>query len=592
MDMYNILSHPLRRQILLILDREGYIHYTDLLDLLKLETTGQLNFHLKKLGNLIKKDKKSYSLSNEGKRIIKIMKFNEMLMAGEEIELLDLSAHKNNELNRVGVIVCNCNTEISNIIDINALENKVKQLRNVVAVKILDNFCQEKYLKNIEDWVKENFISKVVIGACSPRSHQHIFERIFEGNIDKHNIEYANIREQCAWVHLKQPKLALNKAEILIEAAVERVILQQKIHQKKVEVVKKVAILGGGIAGMTLALNLSRAGIKVYLIEKSPTLGGKVARWNRIYDMGDCSICYLSELIAELVKEENIEIFTNTEVERVSGDVGNFNIYLVKKPRFVDENRCTGCKQCEKICPNMKKDQYEFGLTNRSLIYIPFVHSYPYAAVIDEEDATSDTCKSCRMCEATCINKAIDLDQKPEHFQINVGIKVIAIGADLEDDLAQYHHDPNNDIITSPEFERLLSSDGPTEGKIVKLSDGKAPKSISIIQFVNPSQILPEFYNIVAMKYRQCIKRRVLGCNVNIFYPLTQMDKNKPLLNPMDEKIHYILGKIKIKERNGQKFVKADGLEYESDLIILNINFVPNRDLKNLRTTLDFTLDQ
>ena len=186
------------------------------------------------------------------------------------IELLDLNKKRTNELTRVGVIICNCNTEISSVINIDALEEYIRNIRSVVSVKILDNFCQEKYLKNIKDWVKENFINKIVIGACSPKSHQHVFERIFEGIINNYNIEYANIREQCCWVHFNYADEALKKAQILIEAAVERVNLQEKILQKKIEVVKKVAILGGGVAGMTLALNLARAGIKVYLIEKSP----------------------------------------------------------------------------------------------------------------------------------------------------------------------------------------------------------------------------------------------------------------------------------------------------------------------------------
>ncbi|NHI93362.1 MAG: hydrogenase iron-sulfur subunit [Candidatus Lokiarchaeota archaeon] len=590
LEIYNILSHPIRKQILLILEHEGYIQYTDLLDQLKLETTGQLNFHLKKLGPLIRKDKKSYSLTAEGKRIIKIMNINDMLLSGEDIELLDLSAQKNNELNRVGVIICNCNTEISSTIDIQALENYIQRIRNVVSVKILDNFCQQKYLKNIEDWVKENFISKIVIGACSPRSHQHVFERIFDGIIDKQNIEYANIREQCAWVHSKRKLRALKKAQLLIEAAVERVILQQKISQKKVEIVKKVAILGGGIAGMTLSLNLSRAGIKVYLIEKSPTLGGKVARWDRIYGMGDCSICFLSELIAEVVKEENIEIFTNTEIEKVTGEVGNFKIDLIKKPRYVDVNRCTGCKQCEKICPHVKNDEYEFGLKKRTLIHIPFVHSYPYAAVIDEEDAKT-VCKGCFMCEATCINKAIDLDQKEERLQINVGVKVIAIGADLNDDLSEYGYEPNKDIITSAEFERILSSDGPTGGNIVKLSDGTVPRSISILQCIKPDETMPDFYNTLVMKYKSSIKLRVPSCKVNIFYPIHRLDENKPLLNPMDDKNHYILGSIKVIKDDKKKYVLADGLRYESDIIVLNTNFVPNKDLIDLRQSLDFTLN-
>ncbi len=597
MDIYTILSHPLRRKILMILNQEGYVNYSDLLEKLSLETTGQLNFHLKKLGNLVKKDNKSYTLSKEGNQLIKIMNFNELLLAGEITDILDLNQRDSNELNRVGVIICNCNTEISNVIDMTALENYVRDIRNVVSVKILDNFCQEKYQKKIEDWVKEHFISKIVIGACSPKSHQHVFERIFDGIIEKYNIEYANIREQCCWVHLRKSEKALKKTQILIEAAVERVILQRKISVKKVNIVKNVAIIGGGVAGMTVALDLARAGIKVKLIEKSPTLGGKVSRWDRIYGMGDCSICFLSELVAEVAKEENIEIFTNTEIENVSGEVGNFKIDLIRKPRYVDPNRCTGCKQCSIVCPNEKLDQFEFNLAKRKLIYIPFVHSYPYAAVIDEEDA-KNTCQDCKMCEISCVNRAIDLSQETERFSINVGIKVIAVGADLEQDLKKYHHNPQHDIITSAEFERLLSSDGPTEGQILKLSDGNPPKSISIIQCVDKDKKMPEFFDIIAMKYRSCIKRRVPGCEVNIFYQFNKMNKNRLLLDPMDQNIHYAGSVEVVDEGNGETYVESDLNKYpnkllrKDHLIILNINLIPNDDLKELRKKLDFTLEE
>ncbi|MHA1229430.1 MAG: FAD-dependent oxidoreductase [Candidatus Helarchaeota archaeon] len=585
MNIYAILAHPLRRKILYILDKNGYVQYSELMEKLGLETTGQLNFHLKKLENFIAKDNKAYYLTKEGKRIIKLMNLNEILLSGEDIEYLDT---RYTEINRIGIIICNCNTEVSQIIDVNALKNYISKLRNVISVKIFDNLCQEKNLKKITQWVKDNFINKVVIAACSPRSHLHIFERIFEGIIDKYNIEIANIREQCCWVHQDNPDLALKKAKILVEVAIERVSLQNKIQVKKVEIRKSVAILGGGIAGMTLALNLARAGIKVYLIEKSPTIGGKVARWDHIYGIDDCSICFLSELIGELVKEPNITIYTNTDIENVSGEFGNFTLDLVRKPRFVDEKRCTGCKQCMEICPIEKSDQYEFGLINRKLIYIPYIHSYPYAAVIDEEDIL--TCMHCRICENACVNKAINLNQKPERFQIRVGIKVVAIGADLDTNLRKYHYDPMNDIITSAEFERILSSDGPTSGNLIKLSDKKPPQSIAIIQTVGEQNYSAEFRDLLALKYLDMIKIRCTNCDINIFYEIEKCN-NKFLLDPMDPRIHYVEN-IEIIKSGNKKFILADDKKYEADLIILNVNMVPNSDIDKLRRTMDFTLNE
>ncbi|TKJ23205.1 MAG: hypothetical protein CEE43_03470 [Promethearchaeota archaeon Loki_b32] len=592
MDIYSILSHPFRRKILLLLEREGYLHYTDLMEKLGLETTGQLNFHLKKIDSLIRKDKKSYFLTEEGKRVLKILNLNKRILSGEDIdEYLD---YKGSEISRIGVIICNCNTEISSVIDITALGNYMNKLRKVVSVKIFENLCQQKNFEKICNWVKDNFLNKIVIAACSPKTHQLLFERIFEDIIDRTNIEIANIREQCCWVHqfkMNQidPSLSLEKTKLLIEAAVERVNLQKKVKVKRVEVEKSCAILGGGIAGITLALNLARAGIKVYLIDKSPTLGGKVARWHRIHNMGDCSICFISELISELANEKNISFFTNTEVENVSGEVGNFTINMVKKPRYVDMKKCTGCKQCIEVCSIEKPNQYEFGLINRKIIYIPFMHSYPYIPLIDEEDLKN--CLNCRICERACVNKAIDLTQKEERIEIKVGTKVIAIGSDFSGDLEDYHYNPKKNIITSPEFERILSSDGLTEGKLLRLSDKIPINTISIIQEVGPSKYLADYSENLAEKYIEDIKIRNLDCEVNVFYDLSRLkDKDEILLRSTNPRFIYA-NKITIESNKDQNYIIADNIEFPSDLIVLSLKYVPNKDLKNLRKFMDFTLD-
>jgi len=592
MDIYSVLSHPFRRKILLLLEKEGYIPYTDLMEKLGLETTGQLNFHLKKIGSLINKDKKAYFLTEDGKRVLQILNLNKRILSGENID--EYLESKGSEISRIGVIICNCNTEISKVINITALENYVNKLRTVVSVKIFENLCQQKNFDKIAHWVKDNFLNKIVIAACSPRTHQNLFERIFDGVIDRVNIEIANIREQCCWVHYFEkdqidPSLSLEKAKLLIEAAIERVRLQKKVKVKRVEIEKSTAILGGGIAGITLALNLAQAGIKVYVIEKSPTLGGKVARWDRIHAMGDCSICLISELIGELVNQKNITVFTNTEIESVSGEVGNFTLNLIKKPRYVDIKKCTGCKQCIDVCSIEKPNQYEFGLVNRKIIYIPFIHSFPYAPLIDESDITN--CLNCRICERACANKAIDLNQKPEKIEIKVGTKVIAIGSELYSNLEEYSYNPQNDIITSPEFERMLSSDGFTEGKVIKISDKTPPKTISIIQCVGPPDHQYKLQDILALKYLNYIEVNNPDCKVNIFYDLSKISKkNDFFLRSTDPRIHFA-GKVKIVEKNDQKVIKADLKEYPSDLIILNLTIIPNKDLKALRKTMDFTLD-
>ncbi len=555
---------------------------------LGLDQTGQLNFHLKKLGPLINKDKKCYFLTEEGKRVLKIINLNKRILSGEELDYMN---KKSTIINRIGVIICNCNTEISSVVNINTLEKYIAKLNDVVSVKIFDNLCQEKNLNKIISWAKENFLNKIVIAACSPKTHQHIFEHIFKDVIEPTNIEIANIREHCCWVHDPNisPILILRKAQLLIEAGIERIKLQKEVKVKTVEVEKACAILGGGIAGMTLALNLARAGINTYLIEKSPTLGGKVARWHRISDMGDCSICFISELIGELVKEKKIKIFTNTEIETISGEVGNFTIELIKNPRYVDEKKCTGCKQCINVCGKEKKNQFEFGLSNRKIIYIPFQNSYPFIPLIDQEDIKN--CLECRVCERACINNAINLNEKTEKIRIKVGVKVIAIGSNLSEDLSEYYYKPKNNIITSPEFERILSSDGITEGKLLRISDKKPVNSVSIIQEVGSSKLMSGYSEVLAQKYIEDIKIRNHKCKINIFYDLSKLRyKDQILLKSTNPKFIYA-NHLSIKPDKTINYVIADDTEFPSDLIVLNLKYIPNNDLKYLRKYMDFSLD-
>ncbi|MEM3594470.1 MAG: hydrogenase iron-sulfur subunit, partial [Candidatus Jordarchaeaceae archaeon] len=486
------------------------------------------------------------------------------------------------------IIICTCGTEVEQSINVESLKSRVSKINNVVSVAVFDNLCQEKNQKKIQKWFKDNFINKVVIAACSPRTHSHIFNRIFENLIPPTSIDFANIREQLCWVNSKKPVEALEKAELLIEAAVERVILQREIRTKTVEVQKSVAVIGGGIAGMNLALKLAEAGLKVYLIEKSPTLGGKVARWSKIEGVLDCASCFLSEQLLYLAQEKNIEVLTNTEIVSVSGNVGNFTIELIRKPRYVDADKCTGCKRCMSICTITKKNEYEYGLDERKLIYIPFVQAYPYAAVIDEEDV--EKCRECRVCERACLNKAINLDQKPVTMTIKVGAKVLAIGSDLYQDLEQYNHNPNLDIVTSAEFERILASDGPTQGNLVKLSDGKVPQKIVIIQGVGDHSLSSDYCYILSRKYLEMIRERVPNCEVKIFVENDRSAANRLALANIAETVHVgrILG---IRVENGRKIVITEKGDFGSDLVILNIGMVPSKDLAELHKTLDFAFD-
>jgi|GEM_PF-308430 len=596
MELYSVLSHPTRRKILQFLEREGVLPFSAFLPLLKLETSGKLNFHLKKMGDLVKKSGKNYMLTEEGKLALKIMKLNDNILSGTaQFDQIDKDDITKVGILRIGVIICLCAEEISCVLDVADLKSYVASLKNVVSVRIVDRLCDIREVKGIkEEWVDQFFINRIVVASCSPRTHSFVFADIFEGLLPVEvikNTEFANIREQCVWVNDSEPQIALEKAKILIEAAVNRVILQEDIEVKEIiRTQKSVAVIGGGLAGINLALSFARASLEVFLIEKSSTLGGKIARWSSIHDVKECASCYLTELISRVVKEKNVKILTNTTVERVSGHVGNFEIELLIHPRFVDVDDCTGCKRCSNVCPNEKSDEYEFGLKQRKLIHIPFSIAYPYAPVIDEESI--EDCRNCRLCEESCPTNAINLDEKPKKLRINVGAKVLAIGSDLFQDLSAYQHNPQNDVLTSAEFERILASDGPTRGKLIKLSDGNPPKSIAIIQCVGGTDKCSIYCCTLTRKYIDAIEKRLPECELYVFYDISRIPQNPVMWFTPEHKIFHWAKILKVEVEGTRKYIATESDRFETDMIILNIGMVPNKSLKELReSALDFSLD-
>ena len=246
----------------------------------------------------------------------------------------------------------------------------------------------------------------------------------------------------------------------------------------------RVLVIGGGIAGIQTSLDLTELGFKVYLVEKTPSIGGRMAQLDKTFPTNDCSLCILAPKMVEVFRNPNIELMTYHEVQKVSGEAGNFTVTVLKKPRYVDESKCKGCGDCAKKCPKIEVGNiFDMNLGKRRSVYIPFPQAVPPIYLIDSDMCLKLTRGVCGVCEKVCEAKAINFDQKPEEIELSVGAIVVATGFDMptEDLSASWGYQYEN-VVSALEYERILCASGPFGGHVLRRSDEQEPKIIAFVQ--------------------------------------------------------------------------------------------------------------
>jgi heterodisulfide reductase subunit A len=389
---------------------------------------------------------------------------------------------------KIGVFVCHCGINIASLVDVKELTEYAKTLDGVAVSKDYKYMCSDVGANLIKDSIKKNKLDGIVIACCSPRMHEHTFRGIVEaGGINAFNLEIANIREQCSWAH-NDKKRATEKAKALVRGAVAKAKLLESLETSKIKVVPKALVIGGGIAGIQTALDIAEEGHKVYLVEKSPSIGGRMAQLDKTFPTLDCSGCILTPKMMEVANHPNIELLTYSEVVRVDGSIGNYTVKVKKKARYIDMEKCTGCGDCTMACRLKDRISSEFdeGMGKRSAVYIPFPQAIPLKCTIDDKNClmlTRGKCGTEPLCVKACQAGAINFKQKDKEVELNVGAIIVATGYDLLDpnSMYEYGYNSSNDVITSLQMERLINSSGPTAGEILRPSNGEKPKSITYI---------------------------------------------------------------------------------------------------------------
>jgi heterodisulfide reductase subunit A len=392
----------------------------------------------------------------------------------------------------VGVFICHCGKNIAGTVDV---ERVAKEVQNNPLVKHSTDYefmCSKSGQELITQIIKEKKIDRVVVAACTPKLHEKTFRRVLEkNNLNPFYLEFVNLREQNSWIHSDIEKATI-KAIDLVNGAIERAASLEAIDSTEYPVEKRALVVGAGVAGIQVALDLAEKDIEVVLIDKDATIGGYMAKLDKTFPTNDCAACILTPKMNDAYTHPLITVMTMTEVVSSQRNGGNFEVELIRHPRYIDIEKCRSCYTCIENCPSKKRPNkffHNIGTTNA--VFFPFAQSIPKAVVIDEEYCLylKNRAKGrnvCRRCEENCPSGAIAFDQKPEHITMEFGAIILSTGFEDFDpsiiDEYNYGNDPN--IVTNSEFGFMFNVSGPTAGKLIKLDTMEPPKSVAFVQCV------------------------------------------------------------------------------------------------------------
>ena len=516
---------------------------------------------------------------------------------------------------KIGVFVCHCGTNIAGTVDVRAVAEAMKAEPGVVFSTEYQYMCSEAGQNMIKDAIKEYKMDGIVVCSCSPRMHEATFRKTAAAaGLNQFMVEIANIREQCSWIH-KDMATGTEKAIILARAAVAKVLLNAPLTPGESPVVKRALVIGGGIAGIQTALDIADAGFEVDIVEKEPTIGGKMTQLDKTFPTLDCAACILTPKMVDCAQHEKITIHSYSEVDSVSGFVGNFTVKIRKKARYVDEVKCTGCGICTEKCPVKKvPDAFNLGLNNRRAVYIPFAQAVPKVATIDADYCNMLKNGKCGVCAKVCGAGAIDYKQQDTYVEEKYGAIVVATGFNpiKLDKYDEYAYNQSADVVTSLEFERITNAAGPTAGKLLRPSDGKHPHTLVFVQCVGSrcdaenekgKQYCSKICCMYTAKHAMLTREKYPDTDVYVFY----IDVRTPGKN-FDEfyrraveeyGVHYIKGMVgKVApQADGSLMVQAsdliagEQLHIKADMVVLAAAIEPDKSARPLATMLTASMD-
>jgi heterodisulfide reductase subunit A len=514
---------------------------------------------------------------------------------------------------RIGFYVCHCGHNIASMVDCPEVAKYVGGLPGVVLSRDYKYMCSDPGQELIQKDIAEFELNRVVVASCSPLLHEHTFRHaVAAGGLNPFLFHMVNIREHDSWVHTDRQE-ATAKAKALARAAIGRAAHAKALPVKQVPIHPDVLVVGGGIAGIHAALTLAHAGKKVYLVERQPSIGGHMARFDKTFPTLDCAACILTPKMSEVGSHPNITLWSHSEVVKMDGYVGNYTVTVRRQPRYINEEVCTGCQECISHCVYKEPkfaDEFNEGLGKRKPVYISFPQATPQVVLIDPEaclnfkrGVLTDKCK--KTCVEACGDrKAIDFTQKVETREIKVGTIIVATGFQAFDvkRMPQYGYGSYPNVYTALEVERLVNASGPTSGDVI-LRDGRHPQAIGIIHCVGSrdkktNRWCSRVCCMYSMKLAHLLKEHT-GAEVYNFYidiraPGKGYEEFYDKLN--EEGVHFIRGRVgevtdwaMTPEEDGKLVIRVEDTlagfvrRIPVDMVVLATGLEPQADAQAVR---------
>jgi heterodisulfide reductase subunit A len=524
-------------------------------------------------------------------------------------------------MSRIGVFTCWCGENIARTVDVDEVAKRVAELPGVCCSLNYKYMCSDPGQAMVREKIASEKLDGIVVASCSPHMHLKTFRKTAQtAGLNPYLVEMANVREHCSWVHHDKPS-ATAKAIDIIRLSIAKVCNNVPLKPIQVPVTRRALVIGAGVAGIQAALDIADAGHEVIVVEREPSIGGKMAGLSETFPTLDCSQCILTPRMVEVGQHPRIKLYSYSEVEAVDGFVGNFKIKIRQKARYVDVSKCTGCGDCWSVCPLKKNpSEFDYGMGMRPAIYIPFPQAVPARPVIDKKTCAKLIRNGCGLCEKKCKAGAIDFKDEDRVVEESVGCIVVATGYKLYSiakvqpkaslsGYGEYGYGKYKDVIDSLQFERLISASGPTGGVFKRPSDGTIPKNVVFISCVGSrdnAKGLPYCSKICCMytaKHTMLYKHKVHDGQAHVFYMDIRAggkgyDEFVRRAIEQDGAKYYRGRVSKITQENGKLVVRgADTLTgtpvtIEADLVVLASAMRPSDGVEELAQKLNIGYDE